>query len=148
MDGKIHQYFNESIRFLRSLPWISSSSHWGLCSSGYYFQSRNIFSILGCSLPAALEVPWLIPGWGTQNFQKAFISKISASLSITCDIKLEGTFTALYSALYAEASKRPHTWELRVPCSGLTTLSSHQYICPWKLLVLPVEAPESVALRH
>ena len=34
-------------------------------------------------------------------------------LSIACDIKLEG---ALYSVFYAEASKRPHTWELGVPC--------------------------------
>ena len=54
-----------------------------------------------------------IPGRGTQNFQMAFISKISASLSIACDIKPEG---ALYSVFYAEASKRPHTWELKVPC--------------------------------
>ena len=32
---------------------------------------------------------------------------------MACDIKPEG---ALYSVFYAEASKRPHTWELGVPC--------------------------------
>ena len=57
--------------------------------------------------------PGFNPRAGNQNFQMAFISTISASLSIACDIKSEGT---LYSVFYAEVSKRPHTWELRVPC--------------------------------
>ena len=54
-----------------------------------------------------------IQGRGTQHFQMTFISEISAYLSIACEIKSEG---ALYSVFYAEASKRPQTWELRVPC--------------------------------
>ena len=47
------------------------------------------------------------PGWGAQNFPETFISKLSASLSIACDIKPGGV---LNSVLYTEASKRPHTW--------------------------------------
>ena len=39
-------------------------------------------------------------GWGAQEFHQQKLS----SLSIACDIKLEG---ALYSVFYAEASKRP-----------------------------------------
>ena len=47
-------------------------------------------------------------GWGAQEFSKIVLhqQKLS-SLSIACNIKLED---ALFSALYAEASKRPGTF--------------------------------------
>ena len=64
-------------------------------------------------LPAALEARVRSQGGEPKNFQMVFISKISASLSIACDVKPEG---ALYSVFYAEASKRPHTSDLIVPC--------------------------------
>ena len=47
--------------------------------------------------------PGSIPGRGTQNFQLAFISKISASMSIACDIKPKG---ALYSVFNADTLLR------------------------------------------
>ena len=84
--------------------------------------SRQLGGLVVKSLACCAGGPGSIPGYGTQNFQMAFISKISASLSITCDVKPEG---ALYSLFYAEASKKPHIWELiGVPCCGLTALSS------------------------
>ena len=45
------------------------------------------------------------PGWGAQNFQyTVFHQQKLSSLSIACDVKLEG---ALYSVFYAEASEIP-----------------------------------------
>ena len=81
-----------------------------------------------------------IPGWDLKIFKcpsMPFISKISASLSIACDVKPEG---ALCSVFYAESNKRPHTWELRVPC--VDSQSSHLIItsasgsCSYKLIKL------------
>ena len=45
-------------------------------------------------------------------FKWPSLAKSQQACQIACDIKLEG---ALYSVFYAEASKRTHTWELRVP---------------------------------
>ena len=74
---------------------------------------RQLGGLVVKSFACCAGGPGSTPGWGTQHFQMAFISKISASLSIACDVKPEG---ALYLVFYAEASKRTHTWELRVPC--------------------------------
>ena len=91
--------------------------------------------------------PGSIPGWGTQNFQTAFISKISASLSIACDVKPEG---ALYSVFYTEASKRTHTWELRVPCVDSQPyhliITSACGSCSYKLIKL--QSQEHWDMRH
>ena len=52
--------------------------------------------------------------------EMTFISKIAASLSIACDIKVED---ALYSVFYAEASKIPHHWEYITLCVFTSSLS-------------------------
>ena len=55
----------------------------------------------------------------------------------------------LYLVFYAGASKRLHTWELRLPClDSQPHLSSHHYICLWQLLILADPALKAIALRH
>ena len=46
-----------------------------------------------------------------------------AALSIPCDIRPDG---ALYSVLYAEASKTHHTWGKCVTCCGLMLFHIYQ----------------------
>ena len=48
----------------------------------------------------------MAPRWGTKYYQMTFIFEISASLSITCDVKPE---SAMYSVFYAKASKISNT---------------------------------------
>ena len=72
-------------------------------------------------LPAAMEVPGSIPGWATQNFQMAFMSKISASLSLACDIKPEGT---LYTVFYADTVQPIKFSECQCPSSVALTLTT------------------------
>ena len=86
-------------------------------------------------LHAALEARVQSQSREPKIFKLAFISKISANLS--CDIKPEG---ALYSVFYAEESKRPYTWELRVPCVDLQPyhliITSASGSCSYKLIKL------------
>ena len=65
--------------------------------------------------------------------EMTFISKIAASLSIACDIKVE---YALYSVFYAEASKIPHHWEYITLCVFTSSLCLPLAAAHYKLIKL------------